>query len=183
MTTLNLSETASSSIFWSCHYKKHNRPYMEMLHDCAIHMTCLHMIYFFQVYPQSWTAIYMPLDNVGMWNIRSESWARQYLGQQFYLRVYSPANSWRDENPIPKNALLCGRASGRRTRPLWTWIGDQFHVTKGWQLINWWESDESQGYMWCSDYWAPIILTSLRSWEDCTPSIPFLLFALLSNCS
>jgi len=79
--------------------------------------TCVHWPCF-QVYPQSWTAIYMPLDNVGMWNVRSESWARQYLGQQFYLRVYSPVNSWRDENPIPKNALLCGRASGRRTRPL-----------------------------------------------------------------
>ncbi|VAI79865.1 unnamed protein product [Triticum turgidum subsp. durum] len=74
--------------------------------------------YTLQVYPGAWTAIYMPLDNVGMWNVRSESWGRQYLGQQFYLRVYSPANSWRDENPIPKNALLCGRASGRRTRPL-----------------------------------------------------------------
>ncbi|XP_078437327.1 L-ascorbate oxidase homolog [Wolffia australiana] len=71
-----------------------------------------------QVYPKSWTAIYMTLDNVGMWNVRSENWARQYLGQQFYLRVYSPANSWRDEYPIPINALLCGRASGRRTRPL-----------------------------------------------------------------
>ncbi|XVF40705.1 hypothetical protein PTKIN_Ptkin01aG0136500 [Pterospermum kingtungense] len=71
-----------------------------------------------QVYPRSWTAIYMALDNVGMWNIRSENWARQYLGQQFYLRVYSPANSWRDELPIPKNALLCGRARGRHTRPL-----------------------------------------------------------------
>ncbi|XP_064977680.1 L-ascorbate oxidase homolog [Musa acuminata AAA Group] len=72
-----------------------------------------------QVYPNSWSAIYMPLDNVGMWNVRSENWVRQYLGQQFYIRVYSPANSWRDENPIPRNALLCGRASGRRTRPLW----------------------------------------------------------------
>lgn len=71
-----------------------------------------------QVYPKSWTAVYVPLDNVGMWNIRSENWVRQYLGQQFYLRVYSPANSWRDEYPIPKTALLCGRASGRRTRPL-----------------------------------------------------------------
>ncbi|XP_028112493.1 L-ascorbate oxidase homolog, partial [Camellia sinensis] len=71
-----------------------------------------------QVYPKSWTAIYIALDNVGMWNIRSENWARQYLGQQFYLRVYSPANSWRDEYPIPKNALLCGRASGRHTRPM-----------------------------------------------------------------
>lgn len=68
-----------------------------------------------QVYPNSWTAVYMPLDNVGMWNVRSENWARQYLGQQFYLRVYSPANSWRDEFPIPSNALLCGRAEGRRT--------------------------------------------------------------------
>ncbi|XP_055805958.1 L-ascorbate oxidase homolog [Solanum dulcamara] len=71
-----------------------------------------------QVYPKSWTAIYMALDNVGMWNIRSENWSRRYLGQQFYLRVYSPANSWRDELPIPKNALLCGRARGHHTRPL-----------------------------------------------------------------
>nr|CAD1819218.1 unnamed protein product [Ananas comosus var. bracteatus] len=70
-----------------------------------------------QVYPKSWSAIYMPLDNVGMWNVRSEDWVRQYLGQQFYLRVYTPSTSWRDEYPIPRNALLCGRASGRRTRP------------------------------------------------------------------
>ncbi|KAG2716983.1 hypothetical protein I3843_03G153900 [Carya illinoinensis] len=71
-----------------------------------------------QVYPQSWTAVYMPLDNVGMWNVRSENWVRQYLGQQFYLRVYSPANSWRDEYPIPSNALRCGRALGHSTRPV-----------------------------------------------------------------
>ncbi|XP_044475545.1 L-ascorbate oxidase homolog [Mangifera indica] len=71
-----------------------------------------------QVYPKSWTAIYMAMDNVGMWNLRSEFWARQYLGQQFYLRVYTTSTSLRDEYPIPKNALLCGRAAGRRTRPL-----------------------------------------------------------------
>ncbi|XP_068639248.1 L-ascorbate oxidase homolog [Aristolochia californica] len=71
-----------------------------------------------QVYPKSWTAIYLALDNVGMWNLRSEFWARQYLGQQFYLRVYSPVESIRDEYPIPKNARLCGKASGRHTRPL-----------------------------------------------------------------
>ncbi|KAG5250263.1 multi-copper oxidase type family protein [Salix suchowensis] len=71
-----------------------------------------------QVYPKAWTAIYIPLDNVGMWNLRTEFWARQYLGQQFYLRVYTDSTSLRDEYPIPKNALLCGRASGRRTRPL-----------------------------------------------------------------
>ncbi|KAL4585534.1 hypothetical protein LXL04_010156 [Taraxacum kok-saghyz] len=71
-----------------------------------------------QVYPQSWTALYVPLDNVGMWNIRSQNWARQYLGQQFYLRVYSPVNSWRDEYPIPRNVITCGRASGRKIPPL-----------------------------------------------------------------
>ncbi|GKD62738.1 putative pentatricopeptide repeat-containing protein [Tanacetum coccineum] len=67
---------------------------------------------------KAWTAIYIALDNVGMWNIRSLDWVRQYLAQQFYLRVYSPAHSWRDELSIPKNALLCGRARGRHTRPL-----------------------------------------------------------------
>ncbi|XP_061343703.1 L-ascorbate oxidase homolog [Gastrolobium bilobum] len=71
-----------------------------------------------QVYPKSWTAIYMALDNVGMWNVRSEFWARQYLGEQFYLRVYSPVESVRDEYPIPKDAILCGKAAGRTTRPL-----------------------------------------------------------------
>ncbi|GMN38249.1 hypothetical protein TIFTF001_007480 [Ficus carica] len=64
-----------------------------------------------QVYPKSWTAIMVSLDNVGMWNIRSELWARQYLGQQTYLRVYTPVNSTRDEYYIPQNALLCGRAA------------------------------------------------------------------------
>jgi len=70
-----------------------------------------------QVYPRAWTAIYIALDNVGMWNIRSENWARQYLGQQFYLRVYTSSTSYRDEYPPPKNALMCGRAKGRHTRP------------------------------------------------------------------
>ncbi|XP_047309033.1 L-ascorbate oxidase homolog [Impatiens glandulifera] len=81
------------------------------LHDAIARCTV-------QVYPKSWTAIYVALDNVGMWNVRSEFWGRQYLGQQFYLRVYTTSTSLRDEYPIPKNALLCGRASGRQTRPL-----------------------------------------------------------------
>ena len=85
---------------------------------CSVEQYFIDVFDWGQVYPKAWTAIYMALDNVGMWNVRSENWARQYLGQQFYLRVFSPANSWRDELPIPKNALLCGRASGRHTRPL-----------------------------------------------------------------
>lgn len=48
-----------------------------------------------------------------MWNVRSQDWARRYLGQQFYLRVYTPTHSLRDEQPIPANAILCGRAANR----------------------------------------------------------------------
>ncbi|XP_057829282.1 L-ascorbate oxidase homolog [Cryptomeria japonica] len=70
-----------------------------------------------QVYPKSWTAILLSLDNAGMWNLRSETWERQYLGQQTYLRVKSPVKSLRDEYDIPHNALLCGKASGRPRTP------------------------------------------------------------------
>ncbi|XP_059285801.1 L-ascorbate oxidase homolog [Lycium ferocissimum] len=80
------------------------------LHDAVSRCTT-------QVYPLSWTAIYVALDNVGMWNLRSEFWARQYLGQQLYMRVYTTSTSLRDEYPVPKNALLCGKVAGRRTRP------------------------------------------------------------------
>lgn len=73
------------------------------LHDAIARCTV-------QVYPKAWTAVYVALDNVGMWNVRTQYWARQYLGQQFYLRVYTPSRSPRDEYPIPDNALLCGKA-------------------------------------------------------------------------
>lgn len=63
-----------------------------------------------QVYPQSWTAILLTFDNAGMWNLRSEIWARQYLGQQTYFRVKSPVKSLRDEYDPPRNVLMCGKA-------------------------------------------------------------------------
>ena len=44
-----------------------------------------------------------------MWNVRREYWARQYLGEQFYLRVYTNSVSIRDEFPIPKNAAVMHR--------------------------------------------------------------------------
>lgn len=67
-----------------------------------------------QVYPSSWTAIYVSLDNIGMWNMRSAIWERQYLGQQFYLRVWNPVHNLAIEYDIPSNALLCGKAVGHR---------------------------------------------------------------------
>ncbi|XP_031114650.1 L-ascorbate oxidase homolog [Ipomoea triloba] len=67
-----------------------------------------------QVYPKSWSAILVSLDNQGMWNLRSAIWERRYLGQQLYLRVYNPIQNFANEYDIPNNALLCGRAVGRR---------------------------------------------------------------------
>ncbi|OAY33836.1 L-ascorbate oxidase homolog [Manihot esculenta] len=66
-----------------------------------------------QVYPNSWTAILISLDNQGMWNMRSAMWERQYLGQQLYLRVWTSVHSLANEYDIPNNALLCGKAAGR----------------------------------------------------------------------
>jgi len=68
-----------------------------------------------QVYPQSWTAILVMLDNAGMWNIRSGMWARQYLGQQFYMKVAGAGML--DEYSAPRNALMCGRARGQHPHP------------------------------------------------------------------
>ncbi|KAF8405124.1 hypothetical protein HHK36_010022 [Tetracentron sinense] len=68
-----------------------------------------------QVYPNSWTTILVSLDNQGMWNLRSAMWERQYLGQQFYLRVWTPDHSLYNEYDIPSNALICGKAKGRHT--------------------------------------------------------------------
>jgi len=70
-----------------------------------------------QVYPKSWTAVLVTFDNAGLWNLRSEIWARQYLGQQTYVRVKSPVKSLRDEYNIPSNAILCGLARNRSRLP------------------------------------------------------------------
>ncbi|CAJ2670524.1 unnamed protein product [Trifolium pratense] len=65
-----------------------------------------------QVYPNSWTAILVSLDNQGMWNLRSAIWERQYLGQQLYLRVWNAQHTAANEYDVPNNALLCGKALG-----------------------------------------------------------------------
>ncbi|MQL70971.1 hypothetical protein Taro_003282 [Colocasia esculenta] len=65
-----------------------------------------------QVYPSGWSAILVSMDNQGMWNLRSAMWARQYLGQQLYVRVWTSQKSYSNEYDIPPNALLCGRAKG-----------------------------------------------------------------------
>ncbi|KAJ8647866.1 hypothetical protein MRB53_000889 [Persea americana] len=61
-----------------------------------------------QVYPKSWTAILLTFDNAGMWSLRSEILERNYLGQQLYFSVQSPARSLRDEYNMPQGQELCG---------------------------------------------------------------------------
>lgn len=63
-----------------------------------------------QVYPKGWTAILVPWDNKGMWNLRSAVWSSRYLGQELYLRVYNDEKSLFTETDIPPNALFCGKA-------------------------------------------------------------------------
>lgn len=89
-----------------CHTQCNNQD------DCCV---CLFVST--QVYPQSWTAVLLTFDNAGVWNLRSEIWARQYLGQQTYVRVKSPVKSLRDEYNIPSNAILCGLARNRSRLP------------------------------------------------------------------
>lgn len=70
-----------------------------------------------QVFPHSWTAVLVELDNVGMWNLRSELLPNWYLGQELYIRVYNPENTNKTELPVPDNAIYCGRLSHLQTRP------------------------------------------------------------------
>lgn len=63
-----------------------------------------------QVYPLSWSAILVSLDNKGMWNLRSAIWSKQYLGQQLYIRVWNNEKSPYTEYDAPQNVLLCGKA-------------------------------------------------------------------------
>ncbi|XP_059657474.1 monocopper oxidase-like protein SKU5 [Cornus florida] len=61
-----------------------------------------------QVYPGAWTAILISLDNVGVWNLRTENLDSWYLGQETYVRVVNPEATNKTELPMPDNALFCG---------------------------------------------------------------------------
>ncbi|CAH9139108.1 unnamed protein product [Cuscuta epithymum] len=72
--------------------------------------------YTVQVYPYSWTAILVSLDNKGMWNLRSAIWPRKYLGQQVYLRVWNSEHSLLTEFDLPPGTLFCGLANNQQFR-------------------------------------------------------------------
>ncbi|MBA0724656.1 hypothetical protein Golax_021331, partial [Gossypium laxum] len=90
--------------FGSGQWNPHKRKTYNLVDALTRHTT--------QVYPNSWTAVLISMDNQGMWNLRSAAWGRLYLGQQFYLRVFDPVRSLTNEYDIPSNVLLCGKAVG-----------------------------------------------------------------------
>ncbi|KAL2554621.1 SKU5 similar 3 [Forsythia ovata] len=58
-----------------------------------------------QVYPRGWSAVYVYLDNPGMWNLRSQNLKHWYLGQELYVRVYDADPNPAKERPPPENLL------------------------------------------------------------------------------
>uniref|UniRef100_A0A0A9D897 Plastocyanin-like domain-containing protein n=1 Tax=Arundo donax TaxID=35708 RepID=A0A0A9D897_ARUDO len=63
-----------------------------------------------QVYPGAWVAVLVSLDNVGIWNVRSENLDSWYLGQEVYVRVVNPEDTGnKTEMAIPDNTLYCGQ--------------------------------------------------------------------------
>ncbi|GFZ06977.1 cupredoxin superfamily protein [Actinidia rufa] len=64
-----------------------------------------------RVFPGGWTAILISLDNVGVWNLRTENLDSWYLGQETYIRVVNPEVTNKTEFPMPDNALFCGALS------------------------------------------------------------------------
>ncbi|PPR85878.1 hypothetical protein GOBAR_AA34811 [Gossypium barbadense] len=64
-----------------------------------------------QVYLGEWIAILISLDNVRVWNLRTENLDSWYLGQETYIRVVNPKVSKKTELPMPDNILYCGAHS------------------------------------------------------------------------
>ncbi|XP_050287642.1 monocopper oxidase-like protein SKS1 [Quercus robur] len=61
-----------------------------------------------QVFPGGWTAVLISLDNVGVWNIRTENLDRWYLGQETYMKIINPQENGATEMGLPDNVLYCG---------------------------------------------------------------------------
>ncbi|KAJ8752863.1 hypothetical protein K2173_008598 [Erythroxylum novogranatense] len=61
-----------------------------------------------EVYPGAWTAVYVSLDNVGVWNLRIENLDRWYLGQETYMKIINPEENGYTEKSPPDNVRYCG---------------------------------------------------------------------------
>ncbi|MCD7451305.1 hypothetical protein HAX54_010924 [Datura stramonium] len=70
-----------------------------------------------QVYPKGWTAVYVYLDNPGMWNLRSQKLKNWFLGQELYIRVHDNDPNPQKEHTPPKNLLYCGSVQAPPSAP------------------------------------------------------------------
>ncbi|KAH9607451.1 hypothetical protein KSS87_019348, partial [Heliosperma pusillum] len=69
-----------------------------------------------QVFPDAWTAIYVYLDNPGVWNLRTENLDRWYLGQETYIKLVNPETK-EQQFPAPKNIQYCGALAYLQKNP------------------------------------------------------------------
>ncbi|KAL0403066.1 UNVERIFIED_CONTAM: Monocopper oxidase-like protein SKU5 [Sesamum radiatum] len=81
-----------------------------------------------QVFSGGWTAVFVSLDNVGVWNLRTENLDRWYLGQETYMRIINPEDTDnKTELPAPDNVLYCGALS-RMQKPQKASSASTLHV-------------------------------------------------------
>ncbi|KAK1327178.1 Monocopper oxidase-like protein SKU5 [Acorus calamus] len=67
-----------------------------------------------QVFPGAWTAILVSLDNVGIWNLRTENLDTWYRGQEVYIRIVNPEITNKTELAQPENTIYCGQLSNKQ---------------------------------------------------------------------
>ncbi|KAE8711293.1 Mitochondrial substrate carrier family protein [Hibiscus syriacus] len=70
-----------------------------------------------QVFAHSRADVLISLDKCGMYNIRSKTWDKQYVGKQLYISLHSPNRSVRDEYNLPEDVMTCGVVEGMSRPP------------------------------------------------------------------
>ncbi|THU71747.1 hypothetical protein C4D60_Mb04t04740 [Musa balbisiana] len=89
-----------------------------------------------QVFPGAWTAVYVSLDNVGIWNVRAENLDTWYLGQEAYMKIVNPERTNKTELPVPDNVLYCGLLQYLQ-KPQTHKHSSASSVTNGGKLLAW----------------------------------------------
>lgn len=68
------------------------------------------------MYPGAWTAVLISLDNVGVWNFRSQNLDRWYQGEETYLRIVNPEENNKTEMLPPENVRYCGALESKNKK-------------------------------------------------------------------
>lgn len=87
MIKYNLVDAVSCSTIQVCQLTWYNN------HESSSYVFVDFIVIIAQVYPFARTAIFVKLDNQGIWNLRSQNAEYWYFGQELYIRV--KAVEWR----------------------------------------------------------------------------------------